>query len=1142
MKRNKSAILTSVAIAAAMTFQGMAFAADTVNVSGTAAGDTAAQTNTEKQLDFSNCEWQGEIDEMLDAGDYVKGEVVAGVEPGAVSNAKAVVEPGAVSDSAAASEDNASVSDQLIASGEGLMKTTATSDDMELIRIKSSSMTTEQILESLKNDNRVLFAEPNYITEQESVADNSASVSSFNTGDASAGKKTAGASTDQKKSQRASVSQDDSRIYNAVIDDSTNLQWGNYKDAEMTTKENPNPSINVPDFAGTGSNMKNEAIAAVIDAPVDYHHPDLKDVVYKFTSKQQKKLKCGKYGYNTNSKNGKLRFFSDCDHGTHCAGILGGNWNGKGISGVASKAKIISVQNMDEEGNTSLSCDLRAFDFVKRARKSGIKIRLTSNSWGLIQSSKAINAAVYELGKKYGIISVFAAGNDTKECMNTNQIEWTLRDNPYVVVVSAMDMNDQLADFSSYGVAESTLGAPGTRILSGVRAESAEYIPDMTKTTNKFYEGFEGNSTKVTARQLDENGKPVDSPAVTVSGEATFSGQSALKIHLDRKYFGNADNGGKTSQLEIDLGDLSGNKIVTNDNFRFSVLGKLPFMCESCVFTGTDRRLPCSLENGGDQTAQWTSPYCKVPEGTDFKNMKIQLDITLAPKGDTTIYIDSIGIGSQLIPYSFYDGTSMATPQVAGSALVLAGNNSKLKGTAFARKIAYMTRPNKSLEGKTMTGGVLDFASVTNGKTGPLITSIKVKGKKVTIKGSNLGSAKGKVNVYRFVTGKKDAKKTAKITKWTSKNVTLKLKKKFKGIMKVKLTGNTGRSFIAHKFISKSSNVYKTELPFSKSTGKPFTVDAQGDYESDGPLTAIKGKLYYLPKLTLIEQTPACKKLMRYDTKTKKWKRLPDLPEWLEFVSTTEYKGKLIVKGTKMEKTFDGSPVHASQHDNKYCRIYVFDPNKYNKLKKSKKKKAWSRASAKKVKMTATILNRKGKLLLAGGCDYTKTPPPGQLLPEDTSDLVNYDLKKGAGKRILKFGSLVDNPSVAVKGNKICIYDSNKYRVFMVNGSKLTKLNNALPGYVMTGEEDNERINVFEREGAVVPAPKGFVLVGPAANNGSSDTFLIKNGSKKFKAMKMRASDARVIAPAATSYKGRLYVIGSSALEKGMRFFRSTKL
>ena len=120
-----------------------------------------------------------------------------------------------------------------------------------------------------------------------------------------------------------------------------------------------------------------------------------------------------------------------------------------------------------------------------------------------------------------------------------------------------------------------------------------------------------------------------------------------------------------------------------------------------------------------------------------------------------------------------------------------------------------------------------------------------------------------------------------------------------------------------------------------------------------------------------------------------------------------------------MEKTFDGSPVHASQRDNKYGRIYVFDPNKYSKLKKNKKKKAWSRASAKKVKKTATILNRKGKLLMAGGCDYTKTPPPGQLLPEDTSDLVNYDLKKGAGKRILKFGSLVDNPSVAVKGKKI---------------------------------------------------------------------------------------------------------------------------
>ena len=38
-----------------------------------------------------------------------------------------------------------------------------------------------------------------------------------------------------------------------------------------------------------------------------------------------------------------------------------------------------------------------------------------------------------------------------------------------------------------------------------------------------------------------------------------------------------------------------------------------------------------------------------------------------------TIYLDSIGLGSDLMPYAYNQGTSMATPAVAGAAAVIAG-------------------------------------------------------------------------------------------------------------------------------------------------------------------------------------------------------------------------------------------------------------------------------------------------------------------------------------------------------------------------------------------------------------------------------------------------------------------------------------
>ena len=1130
--RKKSLLVLCAVLTISMCSQGIAFAAEskggndsslpqsTVTESGDGTEGVVSSGSAgseEEQLSFEGCQWQEEIDEMLDAGDYVKGQVVAGVEPGAVSEA---------------GENAVSKSDQLIAKGEKLMDTTAASEDMQIIRIKSRSMTTEQILETLKNDQRVIFAEPNYVTEKESLQDS----------------KTTGTKATGEKNSASNIGSATAKPYDVTVDDATPLQWANFRGADLKLSEKIDPSVHVPGFGPTGSNMKKSAIAAVIDMPIDFNHPDLKKTAYTFTPKQQKKLKCGKYGYNATRKDGKLEFFDECNHGMHCAGILGASWDGKGISGVASKAKIMSVQILDATGNTSLVDDLRAFDFVKRAKKSGIDIRVTSNSWGIIQSSKAVNAAVYELGKKYGIVSVFAAGNDAKENMNANEMSWTLDQNPYVVVVSSTDMNNQLAYYSSYGVAESTLGSPGSFILSSIIEGSSQYIPDMTKDSNKFYEGFDEGESKVTIRQVDEKGNPVGSPAVkNQPGEATFYGKGAMKIDVDKKYYKMTEENKPMCCIELDLGDVSDKGIVPEkDYLRLSTAGKKEISCFNCGFTIGGKTNTEVMLGGNEGTVSWASPYCELPKGIDTKNLKIKIFVEMNKMENNTIYIDSIGIGSQHVPYAFFDGTSMAAPQVAGAATVLAGNNSKLRGKALAQKITQMTRPNKNLKGKTKTGGVLDFESKASatGKVhnGPLITSLKIKGKTVTIKGKGFGKKKGSVRIYRFVTGKKDGKRKGKITKWSSGKVTIKLSKKFKGIMKVILAAKTGRTFTYHKFISKSKNLYSKEERISKKTGSPFKVDAQGDYETNGPMKGLKGKLYYLPKVTRTEEMPACKKFLRYDTKKKKWQRLPDIPQWLENVSMTVYKGKLVVKGTRMEKAFDGSPVSIEILRNSNSRIYVFDPKKYKKLKKGKKKKAWKKASHKNVKLTATIFTRKGKLMLAGGCDYKVMPKPGQKFPENTSDLVKYSLKKGAGKRIRKFENLVNNPSVAVKGNRICVYNYNRYELFMVNGSKIKKLKNALPKYVMTGEDRGNLVSITEREGVVVAAPKGFMLVGPAAKSGSSDTFLLKSGSKKFKACKRRASDARVIAPAAAAYKGRLYVIGSSALEKGHRFFRSTKM
>ena len=70
----------------------------------------------------------------------------------------------------------------------------------------------------------------------------------------------------------------------------------------------------------------------------------------------------------------------------------------------------------------------------------------------------------------------------------------------------------------------------------------------------------------------------------------------------------------------------------------------------------------------------------------------------------------------------------------------------------------------------------------------------------------------------------------------------------------------------------------------------------------------------------------------------------------------------------------------------------------------------------------------------------------------------------------------------------------------------------------------------------------GFVLVGPPAADGSSDTFVLRDGADVFEAYEKRSSDDCVYAQAACSYRGRLFVIGSAVFEPDNRLFRATAM
>lgn len=70
----------------------------------------------------------------------------------------------------------------------------------------------------------------------------------------------------------------------------------------------------------------------------------------------------------------------------------------------------------------------------------------------------------------------------------------------------------------------------------------------------------------------------------------------------------------------------------------------------------------------------------------------------------------------------------------------------------------------------------------------------------------------------------------------------------------------------------------------------------------------------------------------------------------------------------------------------------------------------------------------------------------------------------------------------------------------------------------------------------------GFVLVGPPGTGGTSDTYILRDGSDKFEPYEKRSSDDRVYSQAGCTYRGRLFVIGSAWFEPENRFFRATAM
>lgn len=212
-------------------------------------------------------------------------------------------------------------------------------------------------------------------------------------------------------------------------------------------------------------------VVGVLDTGVDYTHPDLVANIWSNPADCDSDLvDDDRNGYPDDCHgidvvNRDSDPLDDNGHGTHVSGTIAavGN-NGLGVAGVAWQASVVACKAFDDKGDGYVSRAIECLEYFSDLKDLGVDIVATNNSYGGFKYSQALRDAIEEHLQR-GILFIASAGNESRDidAYPTFPAGLNLSN---VLTVGATTRADGLASFSNVGRHSVHIAAPGEEILS----------------------------------------------------------------------------------------------------------------------------------------------------------------------------------------------------------------------------------------------------------------------------------------------------------------------------------------------------------------------------------------------------------------------------------------------------------------------------------------------------------------------------------------------------------------------------------------------------------------------------------------------------------------------------------------------------